>query len=46
MPGRPRFDDSYADDLRALVRHRGMTIKAAAVELGMSYATARRLLSA
>lgn len=45
MPGRPRFDETYAADLRALVTHRGMTIKDAAAELGMSYATARRLLA-
>lgn len=45
MSARAVFDDSYLTDLKAL-KARGMTIKAAAEELGMSYATARRLLSA
>lgn len=44
MPGRPAFDrDTYRDDLRTLTR-RGMSIDKAARELGMSRATAYRIL--
>lgn len=47
MTGRSAFTvDSYVDDLLLLIRHRGMTVGAAATELGMSRATAYRLLKA
>lgn len=47
MTGRSAFTvESYVDDLLLLIRHRGMTVGAAATELGMSRATAYRLLKA
>lgn len=44
MPGRVVFDDSYATDLKALLSRPGMTVRKAAAELGMSPATAYRVL--
>lgn len=45
MSGRPAYTvESYVDDLLLLIRHRGMSVRAAADDLGMSRATAYRLL--
>ncbi len=44
MLARPAYPADYAEDLRIL-RGRGLTIDQAAAELGISRATAYRLLS-
>lgn len=47
MTARSAFTvESYVDDLLLLIRHRGMSVGKAADELGMSRATAYRLLKA
>lgn len=42
---RPLFDPAdYLDDLHILIKHRGLTVRQAAAELGMSKSTAYEIL--